>query len=608
MLKNYLKHCTLLAVIGSSLFLSGCANNMSLGFLHEFQGTTEEAEQQETDDPALQLVKTEAELSLDQELEALSRTGEWGDRGTLIIHDGDPSKPSPYDFPVLLNKQVAVYLDLFQNKQRTMFQNWMSRSGRYMSLMEKQLEKSGLPTDLIYLSMIESGYSQRAYSKAHAVGLWQFMRATGKEYNLSIDQYLDERRDAEKSTTAAANFLSDLYRDFGDWHLAVAAYNAGPGKIRKGLEKYNVDNFWDLAKTDYLPLETKRYVPKLIAAIIIARQPEKFGFTDIAYEKPLTFDVVSVGPGLSLDAVSIIAGTTTDTIKELNQELRTGKTPTNTSAYAVKIPAGTRELASRNLDRLHSYASTDYKTHVIRKGETLASICKRYDINTTTLLKVNNLRSAKLKSGTNLRIPFTTVKYQLLPEGDGAMLASYKENLILHRIKKGETISAISRKYHVPSDLIVSWNGLKSARSIRAGQQLALYIEGAGKTTAPAEEKTLQAAVDSPTQILASATKVLKQNSTPARTIAPSRLLKDQDATPTLAAKLTPPTLKPQKKSTLAAIASPDDPYDWYQVKSGDSLWAISRKYKVSTKQIKEWNNLSSDQLQPGSRLKMKKV
>jgi len=558
MINIHLQRFALLTFFGASLLLSACSTTKHLGFLHDFQGTTEDAEFQETDDPSLQLEKSETDLTLDQELEALSHTGQWGDRETLTL-SSDPSLSTPYDFPVVLNKQVAAYLDLFQNKQHTTFQKWLNRSGRYMSIMEREFKNSDLPTDLIYLSMIESGYSQRAISTANAVGLWQFMRSTGKMYDLTIDKYLDERRDVEKSTAAAASFLSDLYQDFGDWHLAVAAYNAGPGKIRSGMEKYNVDNFWDLAKTDYLPLETKRYVPKLVAAIIIARQPEKFGFERGNYDNPLRYDTISVGPGLSLDAVAIISGTDTSTVKALNLELRTGKTPANASEYTVKIPAGTRSLAARNMDRLHTYASTDYKTHVVRKGESLTAICKKYNINTATLLKVNNLHSARLRPGTGLRIPFTTVKYQLLPEGSKTMLASYKENLILHRIKKGETISGISRKYHIPSELVLSWNGLKNPRAIRAGQQLALYIEGIGK---PTNNEGSRQNTGTTQQILASTTKLLRTYNGPGRGLPASYSLSDGDTGATLAAKISQ-ELKPQKNIVSVRVDNPEDPYDF---------------------------------------------
>lgn len=580
----FLKRIPLVAMLGSALFLFGCSANMPLHFLPEFQGLSEEPEKQETDDPELQLVKTEPEDSLEQELEALSQTGQWGDKGTFLPGGDTQENSFHYDFPVVMNKQVAMYMDLFQNKQRNLFQGWLRRSGKYRSLMEGQLDKKGLPTDLIYLSMIESGYNQRAYSRAHAVGLWQFMRATGAQYELTIDEYVDERRNAEKSTLAAATFLSDLYKEFGDWHLAVAAYNAGPGKIKNGLKKYNVDNFWDLAKYDYLSLETKRYVPKLIAAIIIARQPEKFGFGELAYERPIVFDTVKVGPGMSLDAISIIAGTDTATIKELNQELRLGKTPANTSQYTVKIPAGSKQLAASNMERLHSYVSTSYKTHTVRKRETLAQICKKYDINSTTILNVNNLRSTRLKTGTKLRVPFSEVKYRLLPEGDESLLAAFKDDLVLHRIKKGETISTISKKYCVPTDMIVAWNGLKNAKTIRTGQQLALYIEGAAKKQ------------NSTQRIVASTTKLVKAVDTAA---APD---------PEEKISVAPPTLKPRKKSVHAVSSQTAANNSWYQVKDGDSLWAISRKFNISADKLKEWNNLASDRLQPGNRLKMKKV
>jgi membrane-bound lytic murein transglycosylase D len=580
------KKFPLVAVLGSTLILTGCIADKPFQILHEFQGLTEQPEVQSSDDPDLQLVNTEPETTLEQELEALSETGQWGDKNSSADQTDDQSTTVVYDFPIVRNKQVEVYLNLFQNKQRAHFQKWLVRSGRYMSLMEKELAKAGLPQDLAYLSMIESGYNQLAYSKASAVGLWQFMRATGKQYNLAIDQHVDERRDAEKSTVAAVTFLGDLYQEFGDWHLAVAAYNAGPGKIGKGLKQYKVDNFWDLAKHNYLNLETKRYVPKLIAAIIIARDPEKYGFTDFDYAEPMEYDSIDVGPGMSLEAVAVVSGTDTKIIKELNQELRQGKTPPNLSHYSVKIPAGSKDLASNNMERLHSYVSTGYKTHTIRRGETLAAICRQYDINTTTLLKVNNLRSKKLKNGTNLRIPYSTVKYQLLPDGNAQQLAAYKNNLILHRIKQGESISKIAKKYCVPQEMIVNWNGLRSVNEIRTGQQLALYIEDAGKPAAK-DNSTITAA----TNKIILANDVVATNTT------------EKSGIPTLTArkKSTPKT---DLKSAALKVVQPS--YSWYKVKDGDSLWTISRRFNTSTNQIREWNNLKSNTIRPGSSLKVK--
>ena len=432
-------------------------------------------------------------------------------------------------------------------------------------MMEKELVEAGLPKDLAYLAMIESGYNQLACSSAKAVGLWQFMRPTGKQYNLQVDKYVDERRDPLKSTRAAVTYLADLYKEFDDWHLAVAAYNGGPGKIRGGLKKYNVDNFWDLASKDYLSLETKLYVPKLIAALMIARDPEKYGFTEISYKKPLRYDSISVGPGMSLEAIALISNSTTKEIQRFNQELRRGKTPLNTVQYEVKIPEATAEIATKNLARLHSTVSTGYKTHKVRKGDTLSKISKRYGVNKTTLLKVNDLHVGTLASGSNLRIPYNTITYQLLPEGSTGAIAAYKDSLVLHRIKKGDTVSKIAKHYNVPPAMIVAWNGLNNTNSIRAGQQLALYIDHGGIK----EKRMVVASVASKGDLKVIASNTYKKK------------LQQPDA---------------------------ESPFHLYSVQTGDSLWTISRKFSASTSEIKKWNNLTSNLIQPGSLLKLKKV
>lgn len=466
-----------------------------------------------------------------------------------------------------------MYLDLFQNSQRKQFGRWLARSTRYQPLINKELTEAGLPLDLIYLSMIESGFNQRAYSRSRAVGLWQFMRPTGRQYHLKIDKYVDERKDAEKSTKAAANYLSDLYEEFGDWHLAVAAYNGGPGKVRGGLRRYKVDNFWDLASHKYLKLETKRYVPKLIAAIIIAKNPEKYGFFNLHYQKELEYDSIKVGPGMPLEAVALISNSTSKEIKQLNQELRQTRTPLNRTSYTVNIPKFSSALAKKNIARLHSTVNTGFKSHKIKNGETLATVCKKYGINKTTLLKVNDLHSSRLVAGQNLRIPYSTVAYQLLPEGSREALAEYKENLVLHKIKPGETISKIAMKYNVPSGMIVQWNGLTSVHKISAGQQLALYINHGGKSPG-------------------------KINSVSA--VAKKSKRKQHQKVDTIA------VLHADKKKIHITNAS--NPYRWYQVQSGDSLWTISRKFRTSTADIKKWNNLKSNLIHPGITLKLKEV
>ncbi len=523
----------------------------------------------EIEDPDLKGIESESDVCLDNELEALRRAGDWNTPRLEIIEQtpaGDLGLPEvTFDFPITMNRQVKVYLDLFQGKQRTYFSRWLARSGYYLPMIQKELESHGLPLDLAYLAMIESGFSQLAYSRSSAVGLWQFMKPTGNQYDLRINKYVDERRDAVKSTRAAVTYLKELYDEFGDWYLAVAAYNGGPGTLRNAIRKAKSNDFWEIAQKKSLQLETKRYVPKLIAAILIAREPEKYGFTDITYEKPLVYDELLVGPGLSLDAAALLTGAETKALKNLNLALTTGKTPLDLKRYTLKIPYGTKALAESNMPRLHSVASTDYKTHIIRKNETLAQICRRYKINTTTLLKINNLQSSKLVAGTRLRIPYRTIHYRILPEGMDASIAA-RDELILHTIKKGETISKISTQYQVPTDLIVAWNGLTSVHRITAGQQLALYLDDGSSSAA---EKRIASKKPS------SGDTVIVLSST--------------------------------YKSAPSSRADQTQ-YRWYQVKNGDSLWTISRRFNTSPGDIKKWNNLKTNLIHPGNRLKLKNV
>ncbi len=546
--------------------LGGCSVGQNLGWIDQEipPAITEK-------DPDLEPVALESESPLQQELEALALTGRWDTAGTsLVLPDnaGDFDQPEiSYDFPITINRQVELYLELFQGKQRSYFSLWLARSGRYLPMICDELEAAGLPKDLAYLSLIESGFSQRAYSRAQAVGLWQFMSGTGREYGLDITRYVDERRDAEKSTKAAVAYLKYLYEEFGDWYLAVAAYNAGPGTMRSAVRRSQSNDFWEIAQKKYLQLETKRYVPKLIAAILIAKDPERYGFSDIEYEEPLAYETLAVGPGLSLDAVAMLASTNSKEIKRLNQELRIGKTPLDTEEYLVKIPPGSKDLAESNLPRLHSVVTTEYRTHLVRSGESLAEVCRRYNINTTTLLKVNNLKTSKLVAGSRLRIPFQTIEYRILPEGMAGMLAA-RNDLILHTVKKGETISKIARQYQVPADMIAAWNGLPSVHRITAGQQLALYMSnGASPVTADSPAEIVSSAPETENLTVLSATK--KQ--------------------------------APSSDEVTAEL-------HWYLVKSGDSLWTISRQFNTSPDDIRKMNNLKSNLIHPGSRLKLKDV
>ena len=488
-----------------------------------------------------ELTIPEPDITLAEEVEKLGRLGKWEEGAPEDV----PAEPEiTYDFPVTMNKQVEFYLDFFQNKQKSTFTRWLERSGRYLPMMQAQLKKAGLPLDLVYLPMIESGYSLTAYSRAHAAGPWQFIRSTGRMYGLEINSYMDERRNPVKSTQAAIAFLSDLYDKFGDWHLAVAAYNAGGGKINKGLKRYKTDNFWDLAQKRYLKLETKRYVPKLIAAILISKDPEKYGFTNINYEPPLAYETVEVPRWTSLRAVAVACDTDFEEIQNLNRELRKLITPPDNASYPLKVPAGRKNLVASNLAKVHTSITTSYKTHIVRKNETLTRICRKYNLNKTTLLKANNLRKSKLKKGQRLRIPYQTTTYTLwdkdtpLPSGSGS------SQLVLHKVRPGETVTHISRRYNVPVHLIAGWNDLRNIHSIKAGQQIALYLDNSHSAGAPSVQSSAQ-------QL---------------------------------------------HETTVSAPL-------YYNVRRGDSLWSIGRRFNVRPETIKLWNNIKNNLIHPGTRL-----
>lgn len=553
----------ILLSVFSVLNFTSCAtvSNLTSAIRWPVSADQEDAEQATADSSAATGPEFEGELSegeicLNQELEMLRLTGVWGVAATENNHqsviDGFTGPEVSYDFPIVYNKQVTAYLDTFQNKQRNYFKRWLARSGKYLPMIQAHLKAADLPLDLAYLAMIESGFNQRAYSRSHAVGLWQFMRATGREYNLRVDRWVDERRNAEKSTRAAVAYLKDLYETFNDWHLAVAAYNGGPGTIKRALQGSASKDFWQIAQKKRLRLETKRYVPKLIAAIIIANDPEKYGFTDISYEKPLLYETIEVGPGLNLEAAALLVGTDKKVIKNLNQELRTTKTPLNRESYQLHIPFGSKAVAQKNLPRLHGVVRTDYKTHLVRKGESYQQIVRRYNVNFETIRRLNNLSGNTPIIGARLKIPYSQIHYRLLPEGADATAAA-RDELVLHTVKRGETISQISQQYQVPAEMIVVWNGLSSVHKITAGQQLALYLAGS-------EEHP--------------------QHRTAASNAAVHR----------------------------APDYAAETEYRWYLVKSGDSLWTISRRFKTSLNEIRRWNNLKSNLIHPGNRLKVKDV
>jgi membrane-bound lytic murein transglycosylase D len=490
------------------------------------------------------------EIPLPSPAEIISLEKDDATSGNKVVQISRPE--IEYDFPITINSHVEYFLDKFQNSQHKIFRKWLERSGRYLPMIQAELGKAGLPLDLAYLPMIESGYRLTAYSRARAVGPWQFMRRTGRAYKLTINNYVDERRDPIKSTKAAINFLADLHREFDSWQLAVAAYNAGGGRIRRAIRKTGSRDFWQIIKGSHLKKETKYYVPKLIAAIIIAKDPESYGFTDIAYDEPLTFATLAVPRWTSMQAVALAGDEPLEDIRNLNRQLRRSITPPGKNLYTIKVPVNKKELIAQNLPRVKATISTKYKTHVIKRGDTVSRICNKYNINKKSLLKANNLRSNVLIAGKRLRIPYRTTSYKLLDESMISGLAPAEmlpENLILHKIQPGETISELARRYNVPAHMIAAWNGLEDLSRIRAGQQLAFYLQNSENIGA---------------------------------------------------------TSKKSRSATERDSSAENPRLTYYHVINGDTLWEIAKRFQTTPAKIRRWNNIEGNKIYPGRRLLLK--
>ncbi|MCC2677604.1 MAG: murein transglycosylase [Pseudobdellovibrio sp.] len=252
-----------------------------------------------------------------------------------------------FDMPVTYNKKVAAWIAYFQTRGKNFFRNWLEKSNKYMPLLQSELKKAGLPTDLAYMVMIESGFSASAISTAQAVGPWQFISSTGKNYGLRQNWWLDERRDIKKSTTAAINYLKDLREEFGSWYLVAASYNMGEGGLRNRIRTYRTNDYWELVKLRALPQETQDYVPKILAALMIAKAPNLYGFRNIDSQYPLQYEVVWAPGGTQLDAMADYLSITRKSMRELNAELIVGYIPREVSGHPIRIPLGSLSVAKQ---------------------------------------------------------------------------------------------------------------------------------------------------------------------------------------------------------------------------------------------------------------------
>ena len=344
----------------------------------------------------------------------------------LIADAGADAAEAAWDLPNVANERVEFWVDFLTGRNRDHTRTWLERSTRYEPLIRRELRARGMPQDLFYFAMIESGFSNRAHSRADAVGMWQFIEETGERYGLQVDRDVDERRDPIASTRAALEYLSDMHGDFGSWYLAAAGYNSGHNRIRRILHERLVDrgegeaSFWLIA--DELPQETRDYVPLMIAAARIGKDPARYGFTDLRYQAPLAYEEVLVPGGVSLASVAEMARASLDAVDELNAHFVRDETPAGSDMVAVRLPVGSADEFRAALARVDSeeragalasaaYAAAaggdgaEWTTYAVRSGDTLWEIARRYRVGVAELREWNALRSSRIKPGQELKVP-----------------------------------------------------------------------------------------------------------------------------------------------------------------------------------------------------------
>ncbi len=517
---------------------------------------------------------------------------------------------SEFDIPVAVNPEVEKWVAYFTGPGRSYYERWLGRSTRFRPMMYRELDKAGLPRDLVYLSMIESGYNAYAWSSASASGLWQFISSTGRAYDLRVDYWVDDRRDPEDSLGAAIAFLGELHRSFGKWELAWASYNGGPGRVKRAVAGAGSEDFWVLARGAWLHTETDNYVPKIMAAAIIGKHPERYGFTDIVYQDELVYETRPVEGNVPLDVIAKASGVAVEELQILNPALKRFVTPPE--GYELRLPVGAGDrtvaaLASMPAE-LKVVVTTRYK---VRSGDTLSKIANKYGVTVSELMSANGLKSAnRIEVGVMLEVPGQAGKEMAAPRpvevaslpmavrSDTSSASVSRPTTksapaakaTRHTVRSGDTLSELADRYGLSVGQLKSYNGL-STSTIQVGQSLRL-TQGTAETAAKTSSRhtlrrgeTLSGVADS---FDVSVADLMRWNSI-------------KDASDVEAGRVL------VVSGPAATSASTSNSTTTVTVRSGDTLWEIANRNGVTVQQLQGWNGLKGTSIQAGQKLKVKK-
>ena len=377
------------------------------------------------------------------------------------------------DLPLMINDYVAGYINYFSSRGRATFESALARSGRYRDMILRVFKEEGIPQDLIYLAQAESGFKPLALSRARARGMWQFMASRGLGYGLRRTWWVDDRQDPEKSTRAAARHLKDLYNQFGDWYLAMAAYNSGPGNVQQAVRRTGYADFWELYRRNVLPAETKNYVPIILAMTIMSKNPARYGLDSVQPEPPLSYDSVKVDYPVDLRLVAECVDAPVDQLVGLNPSLLRRITPKD-QPFELHLPPGTEDKYESAIAAIPVDKRVVWRYHKVQQGETLASLARKYRTTEKAISQVNNLEGNKLLVDAKLVIPVSG-------SAAGAGRIVYSRHPSRYKVHGGDTVLSVAEDFGVAPDRLRRWNRLKG-NNLRRGRYLTIY-----KPLAPGE-------------------------------------------------------------------------------------------------------------------------